>query len=146
MAACSVDTAGPDETADHTDDALSACSVSVTTNNYAGDPDYWGTITFKNVGDLVGGDDLDTFVVNSGVTGAIDGGGKPGQNTIEGDLSDLGWQNALKSETWYGKAAPSRARSPDSFRARASTRSGEKRSTSRLRAYGFATSKTLKSG
>src|SRR5262249_39080682 len=41
------------------------------------------TITFKNVGNLVGGMDSDKFLVSSSVTGAIEGGGMPGLNTFQ---------------------------------------------------------------
>src|SRR4051812_11068624 len=68
VAACSMGTADPDESADHTDEALSACSVSVTTNTYAGDPDYWGTIAFKNDGSAAMKSPKITFKVPSGVT------------------------------------------------------------------------------
>src|ERR671937_3093647 len=54
--------------------------------------------------------------------------------------------SSRKSCSWYGIAAATRASSVESFWARARIRPGEKRSSIRLRAYGFATSKTLKSG
>ena len=68
MAACSMGATGPGDAADHTDEALSACSVSVTTDTYAGAPDYWGTITFKNSGSAAMKSPTIAFKVPSGVT------------------------------------------------------------------------------
>jgi len=49
LAACSVEEVEePTTSLAETSEALSACSVRIKSNSYAGDPDYWGTIEFEN--------------------------------------------------------------------------------------------------
>jgi hypothetical protein len=67
FAACAVGAGAPDEPSDQEHEALSACSVAVTTNSYKGAPDYWGTLKFKNTGSDAMTSPTIAFKVPSGV-------------------------------------------------------------------------------
>jgi acrosin len=65
-----------------------------------------GTLTFTNVGNLVGGDDLNTFTVSSGLTGGMYGVGEPGLNTFSmtGTATTITRVTGLNSGTSTGIA------------------------------------------
>ncbi|MFS8067450.1 MAG: hypothetical protein ACMG6S_13900, partial [Byssovorax sp.] len=75
LVACSVDATAPEEDdSNQVDDALSACSTSITTNTYVGS-DYWGTIKLKNTGSSPITSPTISFKVPSGVKCDFDASG-----------------------------------------------------------------------
>ena len=75
LVACSADATAPGgEDATQGEDALSACSTSVTTNTYVGS-DYWGTIKIKNTGSSPITSPTISFKVPSGVKCDYDASG-----------------------------------------------------------------------
>ncbi|PTL80827.1 chitosanase [Vitiosangium sp. GDMCC 1.1324] len=65
--ACGTDVSGTEERSGAVEQALAACSYTITTNTYVGS-DYWGTITFKNTGASAMTSPTIAFNVPSGVT------------------------------------------------------------------------------
>jgi hypothetical protein len=74
LVACSIDATGPEDASTQGEDALSACSTSVTTNTYVG-AEAWGTIKIKNTGSSAMTSPTIAFKVPSGVKCDYDASG-----------------------------------------------------------------------
>ncbi len=93
LVACSIDAPDADEAANQGEDALSACSTSVTTNTYVGS-DYWGTIKIKNTGSSAMTSPTIAFKVPSGVKCDYDASGW--KHTQSGSTCTYSRKSALK--------------------------------------------------
>ena len=74
LVACAIDGPAPEDGSNQGEDALSACSTSISTNTYVGS-DYWGTIKIKNTGSSAMTSPTIAFKVPSGVKCDYDASG-----------------------------------------------------------------------
>lgn len=118
LVACSIDATPPEDDSIQGEDALSACSMSVTTNTYVG-ADYWGTIKIKNTGSSAMTSPTISFKVPSGV---------------KCDFDASGWKHAQSGSTCtYSRKSSLKIAAGASYTFNYSTNSGTSFSASSIK-------------